>query len=194
MPNMRRPGGLASHGTLLFDTDLEAMLRAINPRRQAIESRAVQSVRSRVVNVRELLPADVTQDDVRLAILRSLGRQGPTAVLELTGDDWAQVHELAGERYHTWEWNIGRSPRFTLTKRAPLGEETLAAEISVEKGCIKAVTFTGPEDLPEVLALLTTRLPGVRYDPAALEHVITQVTNEMADSRLTAALILNLLY
>jgi lipoate-protein ligase A len=187
-------GRLVSHGTLLFDTDLEAMLRAINPQRGAIESRAVQSVRSQVVNLRELLPADVTMHDLRQAILRSLERLGPTAVLHLTADDWAQVHKLAGERYQTWEWNIGRSPRFTVTNQVLLGEETLAAEIVVDKGCIREVTFTAPQHLQEALALLTTRLPGVRYDPAALESVIAQVLNESADGRLTARLLLNLLY
>lgn len=187
-------GRLVSHGTLLFDTNLEAMLRAINPRREIIASRAVQSVRSRVVNLRELLPAEVTLDDVRQTILDALERLGPTAVLDLTADDWAQVHDLSRERYQTWAWNIGRSPRFTVTKEVLLGEETLAAEIVVDKGHITEVDFAAPEHLRKTLALLTSRLPGVRYDPAALADTIAQVLHEMQDSRWPADLIMSLLY
>ena len=56
-----------SHGTLLYDTNLHELLKAINPRKMTIESRAVQSVRNHVVNIRELLTVDMTILDLRQA-------------------------------------------------------------------------------------------------------------------------------
>lgn len=64
-------GRMFSHGTILFDTSLENMLRAINPRQIKIESKAVQSVRSFVTNIREHLSEDMRIDELRQALLRA---------------------------------------------------------------------------------------------------------------------------
>lgn len=50
------PGRSIVHGTLLYDTDFDALSRAITPSKEKIESKGVQSVRQRVVNLREVLP------------------------------------------------------------------------------------------------------------------------------------------
>jgi len=80
-----------SHGTLLFDTDLGEMLRAINPRRMQIESKAVQSVRSAVANIRELLPRDMTLADLRAVLLRGIFGGADIPTLDLTGADWLRI-------------------------------------------------------------------------------------------------------
>ncbi len=47
------------HGTLLFDADLEMLSRVLEVDRSKIESKAIASVRSRVVNLSELLVEDI---------------------------------------------------------------------------------------------------------------------------------------
>lgn len=44
------------HGTMLYDTDIRHMLNAITPSRAKLASKKVQSVASRIVTARELLP------------------------------------------------------------------------------------------------------------------------------------------
>ena len=48
------------HGTLLFDADLSVLSEVLNVDRSKIESKGIASVRSRVVNLSELLGDDVT--------------------------------------------------------------------------------------------------------------------------------------
>ena len=45
------------HGTLLIDVDADAMGRYLSPSKAKLEAKGVESVRSRVVNLRELNPA-----------------------------------------------------------------------------------------------------------------------------------------
>lgn len=187
-------GRLVSHGTLLFDSDMKTMLRAINPQRREIESRAVQSVRSRVVNLCELLSPDVTLHDLRQAILRHLQDSTPTAVHNLSPADWEQVQQLAGERYHSWAWNMGRSPRFLVTRRVSLGEIGYAAEVIVDRGKVSEVNFTAPESEARSLVRLASSLVGVRYDPVALQESIETAMTEFNYGHLTADVLLSLLY
>ena len=43
------------HGTMLYDSDFDAMIQAITPSREKVESKGVASVRQRVTNVKEEL-------------------------------------------------------------------------------------------------------------------------------------------
>lgn len=42
------------HGTLLYDVDIQAMMEAITPPKQKLEKHGIESVRQRVVNLKEL--------------------------------------------------------------------------------------------------------------------------------------------
>ena len=50
----RAPTGTIVHGTLLFDVDIETMMKAITPSSHKLSKHGVASVRQRVVNLREL--------------------------------------------------------------------------------------------------------------------------------------------
>ena len=50
----RAPTGTIVHGTMLFDVDIETMMKAITPSSQKLTKHGVASVRQRVVNIREL--------------------------------------------------------------------------------------------------------------------------------------------
>ena len=107
-------GRMFTHGTLLFDSNIAELSKAIKPRHVQIESRAVQSVHSSVCNIRELLPEELTIADLKRAILIGIFGPGTIPTLKLTVEDWDRVKQINAERYLSWDWNIGRSPRFTL--------------------------------------------------------------------------------
>ncbi|MFA5467098.1 MAG: lipoate--protein ligase family protein, partial [Candidatus Izemoplasmatales bacterium] len=47
------------HGTMLFDTDLEEMVRAITPDNEKLVTKGIVSARSRVTNLKEYLSIDI---------------------------------------------------------------------------------------------------------------------------------------
>lgn len=55
------------HGTLLFDSDFEALQKAITPSEAKILSKGVDSVRQHVVNVKEVIEASACGDFKRMA-------------------------------------------------------------------------------------------------------------------------------
>lgn len=177
---------MVSHGTILVDSDLEALLRALNPRQVEIESKAVQSIRAVVGNVADWLP-EMDVDSLRQALLAGLSADGPVEEMALTAVDWDAVHQIKAERYDTWEWNIGRSPFFVVQKRINWAGTEIGAEVAVKNGRIQSLSFTGP------LAGcgLQTHLIGHRYDPVALA-VTLDAYGPVHD--LPAAQLLKLLY
>ncbi len=183
-----------SHGTLLFDTNLGAMLRAINPGRTAIESKAVQSIRNYVVNLAELLPPDMTIDDLRAELLRGLFGDGPLPAFVLQDDAEATVRAMAAERYGSWDWTYGRAPAFNVrrSERTPAGK--IEALIDVDHGRIKGITFQGDFAGQADIIGLEARLVGVPYDREMLASAIASVNVEAYFGPLTAEALVDVLY
>jgi len=183
-----------SHGTLLFDTDLEKMLKAINPRQVKIESKAVQSVRNFVANIRELLPVDMDIQTLKGAILRGVFKMADIPTYNLSESDWEQIRTIAATRYQSWEWNIGRSPHFNVQKseRFPVGK--LDVRIDVDKGRIQAAKIYGDFAGRRDVAGLEAQLTGLRYDPDALAAALEDVDIEPYFGKLPKADFLALIY
>lgn len=167
-----------SHGTLLFDTDLGAMLRAINPSRMTIESKAVQSIRNFVVNLAELLPPEMTIEDLRTELLRGLFGEGPLPIFQLPEDAEEVIRSIATERYNSWDWTYGRSPAFNVrrSERTPAGK--IEALIDVNHGRIQAIKLVGDFSGRRDIGGLETELLGVPYDRTMLARAVTALDLE----------------
>lgn len=171
-------GRMFTHGTLLFDTDLDALNQAIRPAHREITSRAVQSVRSTVRNIRDLLPRGWTIADLQRAILAGIFGPGDVPLLQLGPGDWEQVERIAGDRYRSWAWNIGRSPRFSLVRTAQVAGRLLEVRIEVGKGLVRQVESEGAFSQPQVALSINQALHGVRYDPDDLLAALHSLPDE----------------
>jgi len=170
-----RPDRMFSHGTLLFDSNLDDVTAALNVKPGKIESKGVKSIRSRVANIAEFLRDPLTVPELQERILDRIFPDGVRPTLELTDADWAAVNELVTRKYGAWEWNFGESPRANVQRaqRFPAGE--IDVRLDVEQGRIERVRiygdFMGREDVAE----LETRLTGVRYDRASVANALADV-------------------
>ena len=166
---------MLSHGTLLFDSELMNMLQALNPRRVKVESKAVQSVRNFVNNVRELLPDDMDIHQFRERVLHGIFATEDVPTYDLTEAAWTKIEEIANNRYRLWDWNYGRSPQFNVQKTTVLTIGKVDARIYVDEARIQGVrfygNFTSKQDVSELEAILI----GVRYDRQAIEEALDKV-------------------
>src|SRR5690625_4717003 len=63
-------GRMFSHGTLMFDSDVEHVVSALNVQAEKIESKGIKSIRSRVANISEFIEEKITMDEFKDLILR----------------------------------------------------------------------------------------------------------------------------
>ena len=97
------------HGTILFDTDASVLASALNPSKLKMQSKGIKSVRARVTNVIEYLPQKMSveqfKDGLKAQFLKDCDNY------EFTDNDLTAIQKLVDEKYSTYEWNIGRSPK-----------------------------------------------------------------------------------
>ena len=188
----RRNGRVMHHGTILFDSDPGVLASALQVDEEKIKAKGVKSVRSRVTNVRPLLPVDMTLPQFRQVLLESILQEMPGESYTLTPQDQAAIEAIRANRYGTWEWNYGQSPACDLVKRRRFeGCGTVQAYIRLKHGVIEDITFRGdffsnadPDTLP---------LTGIPLEKTALAQALGGVDTAMYFHGLTTEQLVELL-
>jgi lipoate-protein ligase A len=127
------------HGTLLVDVDMTMLGKYLMPSKAKLQSKGVDSVRSRVVNLRELCPAltiDRMKEEMLAAFQKVYGLE--SEVLNADRFDGNYVNRL-WERNASWDWNYGKSlpASFVCEDRFPWGGIQL--QLQVERGYVKTI-------------------------------------------------------
>jgi len=167
---------MISHGTLLLNTDLSEVVKALNVKPSKLESKGHKSVRSRVANISEFLANPLTIEEFRSSLLKGLYTGNEAfETYRLTEQEWAAVHQLKEEKYDTWDWNYGRAPKFNIqnNKRFSVGE--IDVRIFVENGRIQEVNIFGDFFGKDPVAQIEDLLKGVPYDNVSIEKAMEKV-------------------
>lgn len=165
-----------SHGTLLYNVNIEDLVNALNVSGEKITSKGIKSVRSRVANIAEFLEKPMSMSEFKAYILAEIFKNQPeTPTYHLSQKEWEAVHQLSKEKYQTWDWNYGRSPEFNIQRKNKFDFGIVDARLDVKNGHIASIKFFGDflthgEPFEVEKALL-----GVRYEQNDLKKALTQV-------------------
>ncbi len=157
-----------SHGTLLFDVNLDNIAQALRVDAEKIASKGIASVRSRVANIREFLQEDMTIEMFRETLLQFLFEGRTVPVRRLTDVDWNRVHELAEQRYRNWNWNFGKSPECNLKRQQRFPGGAIDVRLLVKDGLIEMCKIYGDFFCLDDILDIETSLIGRRYLQADL--------------------------
>ncbi|MDQ0430249.1 lipoate-protein ligase A [Planomicrobium stackebrandtii] len=188
-------GRMFSHGTLLFDTQVDEVVSALKVSKEKIESKGIKSIRSRVANISEFLKEPMTVAEFRNAVLHSIfeGEEN-VRYYELTDEDWKSIHELSQERYGNWDWNYGKSPKFNIkhSHRFPVGG--IDVRLQVDKGIVQDANiygdFFGVGDVSEIEQAII----GSKYERASLDKAIAGIDIPKLLGGITTEEFLKLIY
>ncbi|WP_010283485.1 lipoate--protein ligase [Bacillus timonensis] len=188
-------GRMFSHGTLMFDSEIDHVVSALNVKKEKIESKGIKSVRSRVANISEFLNEKIKIEEFRQMLLRYIFKtDSDIPEYKLTEQDWDKIHEISKERYQNWDWNYGKSPKFNYqhTHRFPVG--SIDVRLEVQKGTIENCKiygdFFGVGDVGEIEELLI----GTKYEKAELEKALENVDIQHYFGKITKEDFINLIY
>ncbi len=172
----RKNGRTLHHGTLLFDSNLDDVASALRVDPAKFRSKAVSSVRSRVANVAEFLSESERSGLVerfKADLLERLQTTQRIVVREIKENELTQIQRLRDEKYATWDWNFGASPRFQFrsSRRFDWGKFELAFD--VVRGRIERAQIFGDFFALDDLSPLLNRLIGTPFERGALRANMT---------------------
>jgi lipoate-protein ligase A len=138
------------HGTILFNSNLENLNKAISPSQIHYDDKSVKSIRSNVTNLSHHLPENMGMEDFANYIISEILIGNSSAYnYTLTESDKIEINRLKEEKYITWDWNFGYSPPFSFKTKFNLDGTTQLVIVKVKNGIIEDIL---PERLLETAA------------------------------------------
>jgi len=132
------------HGTLLFDSDLDKLEKAITPPLGKYTDKAVKSFRSKVCNISPYLDNAMTVSEFKQELLGlMLEKNTETELLTINPAEIDEVLRLSEEKYSTWDWIYGYSPLYEVNNELETDLGKLLIHIVVKKGRIVEAEIGG---------------------------------------------------
>jgi lipoate-protein ligase A len=164
---------MISHGTLLFDADIDVLSSALRSTVIPMTSKALPSVRSPVDNISGHLRTRMTLEEFRDRIVSRLSlAHGGLIDYGLTPDESEAVRDIADSKYLRWGWNVGKTPEFAIEVMLPMTEGEAATRFTVRKGTVAAVTVP---HRPRVQRELQRVLQGCRFRVDSLQRRLSRL-------------------
>lgn len=126
------------HGTLLVDVNMDKLSRYLSPSKAKLEAKGIQSVRSRVINLKEL------SNSLTVAKLKALMRSGLETVYGCISDDITipesalnQI-QLDANKNSSWDFLYGTPIPFTFTCEDRFSWGSVQLQLEAKNGIIRA--------------------------------------------------------
>jgi lipoate-protein ligase A len=166
------------HGTLLFCSDLKNLGQAIKVTPGKYEGKAVQSNRSPVANISQFLKTPMTTIEfIQFLLVVQLEIQG-NSLYHLNENDIQIVEKLAVEKFRTWEWNFGYSPKYTFRNEVVIDGKLLSIRLVVEKGVIVEAEIGG-EYFSAIQSELVRKNLLIRHSFNELKKIFSDAENQI---------------
>lgn len=167
------------HGTLLVNSDLGKLTRYLQVSSEKMRSKGIESVRSRVVNLNELDPS-LTVDVINDALAESFfsSYSGERSMDQTDPDSLPELEDLF-QKYASWEWRFGKSPKFDIcySKRFTWGEVELC--LAVSRGRIESVELYSDAMNADLILRMAGALKQVPLRATSISKALNDVSTEL---------------
>lgn len=152
------------HGSILFSPNMTNLVQALRVKPIKFEGKAVKSVASRVTNIAEYLKIPMSVMEFKNFLTNSIMSEYENISLyEFTEEEWVEIKKISDEKFATWEWNYGHSPKFNYSNEKKFSGGVVEVNIDVHKGIIKQIKIYGDFFSRGEVKELEEVLTGIRY-------------------------------
>ena len=177
------------HGTMLFDTDIDNMIRSTTPSVAKLKSKGVESVRQHITTLNRYLSISI---DEFMQFVRS---NLCTQELVLSEADVEKIEAIAAE-YTTPEFIYGNNPAYSIVTRKRIeGVGEFEARLEVKDGIIRKANLMGDFFVTgDIDAIILTPLRGVPYTPESVIVALAGAAVETAIMNLKKEQLITILF
>jgi lipoyltransferase/lipoate-protein ligase len=124
------------HGTMLYNTDLSVMVKAITPDNEKLISKGIDSVRKRVTNVKEHL--NITIEDFKKYIRSHIADEE----IVLMDHDIKEIEKIE-KTYLKDDFIYGKNPNYTISKKKKTEAGMIEVTLELKNNIVKKMNMLG---------------------------------------------------
>lgn len=167
-------GYICSHGSLLFNTDMEKLAKALTVDPGKIQTKAVASIRARVTNISEHI-SEKDMSRFREALIESFGLKDAVSRRNFSTDELEKIETLRSARYDNPAWTFGREPAFTYTNRKRFQGGQIEVYLDVKGSIIQTANIRGDFLAMRELCGLEQALAGTAFEKEAVRTALRPI-------------------
>jgi lipoate---protein ligase len=170
------------HGTLLYNSNLDVLTESLKSDPLRYRDKAVKSVRSQVVNLKEALAHGWSTQEFLLNLEVAL-RAIITGTIPYTlkPNDFEAIEQLKTEKYSTWIWNYGYGPTYSFKKRIQSNGFVFAVDVAIVKGIIQEITLNTNYPNEEFNGVFSGLITGTPHEKKALLQKIEPLRSKFEE-------------
>ena len=169
------------HGTLLIDSDMEKLQRYLSPSKAKLEAKGVCSVRSRVINLKELsagLTCQTMKDNMKKAFCDVYGLCAET--ITLTDEALSSINKL-GRSYADWNYLYGAPLPFSFCCESRFDWGGIELQLQAKSGIITAAKVYSDAMDWQLPSAVENALVGCRFTQNDIKNALNNI---LADSQI----------
>jgi len=157
------------HGTMLYNTDLEEMIKAITPDNEKLLSKGIDSVRKRVTNVKDHL--DISIEDFKAYIKTNIADED----IVLTDDDIKKIEDIEANSYLIDQFIFGKNPNYTMIKKGKVKAGMFEISIELKNNVIKKMNILGDYFIIKDVDGLVKKLINKEFDEETIRTALKNI-------------------
>lgn len=170
---LAKNGKMIQHGTILFNSDMSVLGDALKMNPLKYVDKAIKSNRARVTNLIDYFPTEISTDELKELLVEEMLENNENAIIyQLTTEDLTGIADLIKEKYQTWDWNFGFSPKYNFKNAKKIPAGFIEIHLDVEKGIIEKVKIFGDFFASNPIEELEEQLVGKKHELAEIERVL----------------------
>lgn len=155
------------HGTLLFNVDMDILPKILTPSIEKLESKGIDSVKSRVMNLKDC-KENLTIESLTKALIKSFEfNYGHIDKIESLDENLSHIEELI-KSYSSELWIYGDCPNFQVSLEKNFKEGKIQLNIKAEDGRIEKCKIYTDSLLTKEFAYIETLLKGCNFNKAQI--------------------------
>ena len=164
------------HGTLLFSSEINDLSNALKVKPSKFQGKSVKSVKSRVTNISSHLDKKMTVLEFKDYLMDFINKRDENShFYELNDKDIESINKLVEEKYSTWEWNFGYSPKYSLYNELKYPGGNVEFSLDVHDGLIKDIKFFGDFFGKEDISFIENKLRNVKHNEYSIKSALEDV-------------------
>lgn len=155
---------ILSHGTILFDSDLEKLRSGLRPNEFDVQSKAVSSVRSSVMNLSEKLTLSFDE------FMKQFRQLLPISDIEILNEKAiGEIEKSASEKYASFDWIFAKSPVAQVRKND--------ISFTIENGLLQNIRTDVAEldvleNTPFLFSAVNEKITAIQWDETTRKNAV----------------------
>ncbi len=156
---------MVMHGTILFNTNFSNLIGSLTPDKAKLDTHAIKSVKSRVINIGDLL--DINMNEFYNFLVEEIA----TSKIDYQTLDLEKVKDYS-KKFYTDEWNYGKSPKYEISNKLKFDAGNISINVKVKNEIVKDLKINGDFFTLKKIEDFEKNFIGVKYNYVSFLEVL----------------------